>query len=347
MKRKMLCWMASAALCLPGMWLRADDEPKPDQPAAGAEGKPKIEFKVEEAKAEPGYWIGVIGEPLSPLLKSHLKLEAGVVVQHVMPESPAAKGGLKEHDILLKFGDKAVANLPALAEAVAAAKELETEVAILRAGERMAIKIKPEKRTEQELAARIEGGADAEKMLEAWRKMIEQGEGGEFPWRGLVLRPGMVLPKELPSGGWLPRVQVAPGLRSLPSGTAIMVEKEDDGPAKITVKRGDKTWTATEDKLNELPEDVRGPVTALLHGHGGIQVLGDEGLRVEVFPGNPPGAAPNPQGSPKVAPRLRRTEEVPPANRLEDFERRIREHEKELQKQLEELRKEIESLKKQ
>ena len=54
--------------------------------------------------------LGVIVEPLHPALRDQLSVadDQGVVVREVMPDSPAAKVGIKPHDVLLQIGDKTV-----------------------------------------------------------------------------------------------------------------------------------------------------------------------------------------------------------------------------------------------
>ena len=42
-----------------------------------------------------------------------------------------------------------------------------------------------------------------------------------------------------------------------PKDLSISVHKEGDKPAEIHVKKGDKEWKVTEDKMGELPDDVR------------------------------------------------------------------------------------------
>jgi hypothetical protein len=49
----------------------------------------------------------------------------------------------------------------------------------------------------------------------------------------------------------------------------VSIVKEDDQPARITVKRGGETWEVVGDNpesLNQLPEDLRPFVEQMLHG---------------------------------------------------------------------------------
>ena len=64
-------------------------------------------------------------------------------------------------------------------------------------------------------------------------------------------------------------------VNAMPNGMSVSVTREGDGPAQITVKKGDKTWTVSSDDakaLAELPEDVRNVVSGMINGqNGGIQ----------------------------------------------------------------------------
>jgi hypothetical protein len=63
-------------------------------------------------RAEKHLWLGVAVSPVPPVVAHQLKLPEGVglVVDEVMPESPAAKAGLKEYDVLHKLDDQLLVN---------------------------------------------------------------------------------------------------------------------------------------------------------------------------------------------------------------------------------------------
>jgi hypothetical protein len=59
------------------------------------------------------------------------------------------------------------------------------------------------------------------------------------------------------------------GATNIPNGVSVSVQKEGGNPARITVKRGDETWTVVgddEESLKKLPEDLRPMVERMLHG---------------------------------------------------------------------------------
>ena len=49
-----------------------------------------------------------------------------------------------------------------------------------------------------------------------------------------------------------------------PKDLSVQINKEGGQPAKIHVKRGDKEWDVTEEKLAELPGDIKHHVEELL-----------------------------------------------------------------------------------
>jgi Do/DeqQ family serine protease len=67
-------------------------------------------------------WIGVVPRDLSAELADSLNLpvKAGVLISGVLQDGPAAKGGVKPGDVVLKVGDKPVRSTTELLSAVAA-----------------------------------------------------------------------------------------------------------------------------------------------------------------------------------------------------------------------------------
>jgi serine protease Do len=76
---------------------------------------------IEKGRVERG-WLGISVQPLTPELAESFgfKSSAGVLVGGVMPETPAAKAGLKNGDIITAIDGKAVANPTELVNTIAA-----------------------------------------------------------------------------------------------------------------------------------------------------------------------------------------------------------------------------------
>ncbi|MEZ5387237.1 MAG: PDZ domain-containing protein [Prosthecobacter sp.] len=115
--------------------LRAEGNPQPTAGSASAAAiatekpaKPNSsESKKQHAARKPGPstphlkqdpvpYIGVMTREVPPELRSHFALRPGfgVMVEGVMPDSPAEKAGLKSHDILLKLDDQHLVSMEQL-----------------------------------------------------------------------------------------------------------------------------------------------------------------------------------------------------------------------------------------
>jgi hypothetical protein len=74
---------------------------------------------------KPVAYIGVLTREVSPELRSQFSLPEGfgLMVDEVMPDSPAKTAGLKQHDILVKFEDQSLVNMEQLMTLVRAKKK--------------------------------------------------------------------------------------------------------------------------------------------------------------------------------------------------------------------------------
>jgi vacuolar-type H+-ATPase subunit H len=188
------------------------------------------------ANATEQFWLGVSCVELSDELRNELKLgeENGVVVMDVVPDSPAAKADLKKNDVLLAAGDDDLGTPRDLVKVVRRIKDKELKLKIIRNGERKEVTVKPERR------------------LSASSGQVEvYGE----PFNVRIFRPGHVLP---------PQIAIRLKRRDLPDDMTVTISKHGKEPAKVTVTQGDKSWEVTEDKLDELPEEIRPHVEPML-----------------------------------------------------------------------------------
>ena len=97
----------------------------------------------------PTYWIGVSVTPLEQALRSQLQIpqSQGLMIVEVHKESPAAKAGLRTHDILLKLDAEPLADQTALAKRVQSHGEKPMKIELLRDGKKQEIQVAPERRT--------------------------------------------------------------------------------------------------------------------------------------------------------------------------------------------------------
>ena len=285
----------------------------------------------------PGeYWLGVACYPARGALSAQLGLPEGqgLVVERVVPESPAAEAEIKQHDVLLEVGQRRLKNGQDLIDAVQAAEGKQISVKLIRGAKPKHLAVTPVKQPEE---ARPRGPWErpGEEARQAYKRLLEgfdlpgaedarqralkhlerlrPGEVFRGPMRWQIFGPGAIVPFD----AW-PR-------RPLPGNMSITINKQGDQPAKITVKQGDQKWEVTEEELDKLPEKVRRHVERMLGRVAG----GLPDRHLDGFELTPDQTAPAPPG---VRP------EGPPQGllekRLEEMNRRI----ERLNKSIEDLR---------
>ncbi|MCC6738557.1 MAG: PDZ domain-containing protein [Planctomycetia bacterium] len=91
-----------------------------------------------EPKAGGKAFLGVSPEELTEEMLEHLKIESGVLVRDVTPNSPAEEAGLKQGDVILSVDGQELATPEDLQKAIAARKAgAEVTLSILRKGRTM------------------------------------------------------------------------------------------------------------------------------------------------------------------------------------------------------------------
>ncbi|HTN75068.1 MAG TPA: PDZ domain-containing protein, partial [Pirellulaceae bacterium] len=198
------------------------------------------------AVAASKYWVGVACEPISDALKAQLKLEQGLLVRDVIAEGPAAKAKIQPLDLLLKIDDEELVTVEQLMEVVEKRGAKEFSVTLIRAGERQTVKVTPVERPAEQafsggLGSGLEGGPAWKKVEAELKKMQAQNKGMEM----MFVRPGVMFNAD--------RVKVF----VWPKDAQLHIHKQSDQPAEIVIKRGEKSWKTTEDKLDELPPEAR------------------------------------------------------------------------------------------
>ncbi len=232
---------------------------------------PAWPMQVEMPGGEPvklsEYWIGLECYPAPEAIRAQLTLPEGqgLAVASVVPDGPAARAGIKPHDILLKADDKPLGKIQELIDAVDAAKDKSLKLELLRNGKAKTIQVTPTKRPGPPRAEPGMPGADWDQMRK-WIERMRPGEEGRLPMRFRFFHPGMILP---------PGAVTQP---PLPENMSIMLSKEGKEPVKIVVTKGDQKWELNENELDKLPADVRPHVERML-GRG----LQDWGGRFQFF----------------------------------------------------------------
>jgi hypothetical protein len=218
----------------------------------------KVRAVLDEAEAKgERYWIGVSCSPAGEALRTQLGLaeDQGLVVDEVIGDSPAAKANLKKFDVLLAAGDKPLKSLEDLVTAVQNAKESAISLLVLRGGNKETVTVTPTK-SRQEKSGVLTLEVPAERALGEWLQDVPQSFSVSPDGRFTIRRvhPGIAFKY---------KSSTTP---ALPKNVSITIQKSGEEPANITVKRDDKTWNVTENKVDGLPEDIRKIVHSFL-GH--------------------------------------------------------------------------------
>jgi hypothetical protein len=213
-----------------------------------------------EQIAVPKYWIGLAGSAISPdhVLRAHVKIPEGqgLLVANVVPESPAEKAGLKQHDILLTANGAELHEMQNLVDIVSTEgeKQGKIEVEILRGGERESVTLTPEERPEN---------------LQPQQLGSNDGLGRGFGFAGPEGFPQELL-EQFPGRFQMHRFGgPGAGVGNIPNGVSISISRQEGKPTQVTVKRGDETWEVTAndpESLKKLPEDLRPFVERMLDG---------------------------------------------------------------------------------
>lgn len=161
----------------------------PKSPAAPAPPAPPARPQVSR---EPVSFLGVVTVPAAGALAEQLGLQPGfgLVVENVVPDSPAAAAGIKKFDVLKTAGDQKLVSPDQLAALVRATKDgEEMTLTLLRKGKEEKATAKLVKRAPEERESRrfrlrdLLGGSVPEDV------MIESGPGESMRKR-VIIRPG-------------------------------------------------------------------------------------------------------------------------------------------------------------
>jgi hypothetical protein len=228
-----------------------------------------VEDESDDDAPQSDYWLGLQIAALPEVAKRQLNVEHGLAVEDVLVDSPAAKAEIKKYDILVKAGDTPLKEHRDLVKAVDASQGKELTITIIRGGKDQTVRVIATKRPTTEtktdvwktLRAKRPELDDEIKKLELALESLK-GKVGKDGVGLLFAKPAVVAPKfdfkfpEITAKGWK---------LEIPKDMSIQINKQGSQPAKIHVKQGDKEWDVTDDKIDELPEEIRKHIQQL-HG---------------------------------------------------------------------------------
>ncbi|REK06771.1 MAG: PDZ domain-containing protein [Planctomycetota bacterium] len=217
--------------------------------------------RVADAKSKDGYRLQISVAPVPRSLDTQLKLKGqGLLVERVGKGGPADKAGLQEYDILLSVADKPIERPDVLLEAVEQSEGEELELKVLRSGEPVVLTIVPAEAPQQEQETeKIELSFPSRELNvqieQLEQKIREKLKNAGVDVRMQLIRPGRVLHS---------LNFTSTEHQEFPKDLNVEIRKEGPEPAKITVTRGEESWTVGEGELDKLPDDVRPHVAGML-----------------------------------------------------------------------------------
>ncbi len=152
--------------------------------AAADAGKPaKVEKKVP--------WLGIATEPVPDEVRAQIpiKLDEGLSVSHVMPDSPAAKAGIEKFDIITRIDDQVVVSPDQVRTLVKMRKAGDkTKITLLRKGQQREVSAVIEEH--DEVVGEAGGFRFRDNLRDHLKEMKKRFPGVIVEKRGWLLGPG-------------------------------------------------------------------------------------------------------------------------------------------------------------
>jgi serine protease Do len=220
-----------------------------------------VAFTVSAADARSWSWLGVRIRDLSEQeveeisARHGIREGFGVVIVEVIADTPAARAGIKNGDIVVAFGERPVVETRLLQRLIAAAPaDREASLTVLRAEGRRALKVQltsmPPAVAGERVAAEFgfslrEPSPSGEPALTRPLVGLEgPGAATVVPTVGVVTKGSAAEKAGLEVGDTI----VAVGERPIATADAAreaLAEREPDRPLPLTVRRGDRRLSLT------------------------------------------------------------------------------------------------------
>lgn len=235
---------------------------EPSATVAEKGGQPEAKTKEavkDRSQSKEEYWLGIFCGPIPEPVRAQLSIpeDQGLLVHMVTKDSPADKAGIRQYDILLEAAGKVLKSPEDLIAVVNEHKDRTFQITVLRKGKTESVSVSGERRPVKglESAPPFPGPFASPKDWENWFEWFRKQLPDRPPLTFRFYRPGIVLPPGDPG--------------ELPKDLTIIITKQGSEPAKVVVRRGEKTWEVTEKELDKLPKDIRPHVERMLQGGRG------------------------------------------------------------------------------
>jgi hypothetical protein len=279
--------------------------PQVGQNPLGQPGAP-MRWYLAERKHEKGTYLGITTDSPPPVLRKQLGLAKGMalVVENVIPGSPAAKAGLEEFDVIQKLDDQLIVNQPQLSVLVRAHKPGdEVKITVIREAKPTVVTAKlveheieeAEGGQEEMIKAHLRGMLGA-MPPQGWQ-MLERREGREGregrggPQAGGGLAPGAVIGAPRPVSKTLIEGNRTYTLTASPWGRSFVVTEGENHKQIFAAS------VATKEQREKVPADMKEMLEKLEKSMPKLMLQTNPGS-----PQLPPGASvpnPNPNPNPK------------------------------------------------
>jgi hypothetical protein len=208
--------------------------------------------KVTKAST-PEYWLGIICHPVKKLEKASSNLKVGLVVDEVVPESPAVKAGIIKGDILIKVADQDLRKVDELVALIATCHDKKITLQIVRDGREQSMRVTLAPRpavidfsnTKIPLKPALgnDDGAKRKQLMEAAKLAMARLESTKA-------KEDAAKPENAPTA------EKPHGTKAVEN-PSLAVGKLSDGPAVGSVSHAGKTWRVTPKSADALPEGGR------------------------------------------------------------------------------------------
>lgn len=255
------------------IFISSDDEEADDQ---------------KEQAAPPKFWLGITLKPVEGDLANYVGSSDGVLVDSVHPDSPASKAGIEKGDIIVAIGEEKLTDPKSLLAQMLNVKADKDDKAptlqfkVLRKGESKSIALTPVTRPADRMKVTVnsEGlnvltddikgtlglsfdlNSKSPKEIE---QLMERLHGANSDVRILRFGTPARLPEDL-----ITKVRIHEGSSKTP--LEVSINRDGDGPAKVTVVQDGETKEYSTDKMDEMPEKIRKMVTDVLEKKGRFSV---------------------------------------------------------------------------
>ena len=251
-----------------------------DEPEEGGQQRVMVVELDEDGDGEmPKWWLGIMLKSVEGDLATYLNSSDGILVDSVLPDSPAEKAGIQKGDIIQKAGESEMSGPADLLKVLSGVETLEdgsvpaVMLSVNRHGESVEVSITPAARPENIVAVGEESEAeesdswtftmDGDGEDEQVALLLKQLQSGKSAKGAKVFRfgsPAIVGGQAIVEKN----INVVATTDKDGERTTVIIKSSGGEKPEITVNRDGEISALSEDELEGLPEEVRESVEQAL-----------------------------------------------------------------------------------